>query len=210
MDFGDYCLIEQKRYGCENEMYLHKVIGPLRSNVWVPVPVQSPATEEFGDEMADVIRCVCCGVSETEVRKYRVQDVKPNTRFRVSATINFNDDLVQTRLAPEDDWRLYECSECGWKIQALAINAVMACRICHLHTMVESDAAPERLAEKIDKRVCHAPGDTCLACPHYYGKADVCSYAPADAERESTDHDKRPTEMLSGADLIKMGYTDDD
>ncbi len=78
LDFGDYGIIEQKRHGCENEQYTHKVIGTLNSNTWVDVPVQSPARETIHDEMTDVIRCVCCGVSETEVLKYRVIDVKPN------------------------------------------------------------------------------------------------------------------------------------
>jgi len=78
LDFGDYGIIEQKRHGCKNEQYTHKVIGRLRSNTWVDVPVQSPAAEIMHDEIVDVIRCVCCGVSETEVLKYRVEDVKPN------------------------------------------------------------------------------------------------------------------------------------
>ena len=42
LDFGDYCLIEQKRYGVENEMFVHKVIGRLRSNSYVDVPVTTP------------------------------------------------------------------------------------------------------------------------------------------------------------------------
>ena len=54
--------------------------------------------------------------------------------------------------------------------------------------------------EKVDKRVCHADGDRCLACPHYYGKADVCSYAPADSSRE---HDVNilgfPFHVMAGA-----------
>lgn len=29
-----------------------------------------------------------------------------------------------------------------------------------------------------DTRVCYAPGDRCLACPHYYGKTDECKYKP--------------------------------
>ena len=32
-------------------------------------------------------------------------------------------------------------------------------------------------APTIDKRRCHAPGDKCYGCDHYYGKADVCKYA---------------------------------
>ncbi len=95
MDFGDYCLIEQKRYGADNEMYVHKVIGTLRSNVWVPVPVQSPATETFGNEMTDIVRCICCGVSETQVLKYRVEDIRPNDKFKTSESINFNEDLIE-------------------------------------------------------------------------------------------------------------------
>lgn len=29
----------------------------------------------------------------------------------------------------------------------------------------------------IDKRICQSPTYRCLACPHFYGKADVCEYA---------------------------------
>lgn len=29
-----------------------------------------------------------------------------------------------------------------------------------------------------DSRVCHAPSNRCYGCPHYHGKASVCSYAP--------------------------------
>ena len=79
IDFGDYCLIEQKRYGVDNEMYLHKVVrGGMRSNTWVPVPVQSPATEVFSQHgLVEVVLCICCGVDETKVLKYRLADVRP-------------------------------------------------------------------------------------------------------------------------------------
>lgn len=77
LDFGDYALIEQKRYVGENEMFQHKVIGRLQSNTYVDVPVQSPATETIHNGIVDVIRCICCGVKETEVLKYRAVDVKP-------------------------------------------------------------------------------------------------------------------------------------
>ena len=78
--FGDYVNIEQKRYGCENEMYIHKVINRLSSNTWVDVPVQSPATNVIHDHMEDVVSCICCGAGETEVLKYRVKDVhKPKS-----------------------------------------------------------------------------------------------------------------------------------
>ncbi|HGW3270985.1 TPA: hypothetical protein ACNKCN_000552 [Klebsiella quasipneumoniae] len=74
--FGDYAIIEQKRHGVPNEMFVHKVIDQLRSNTWVDVPVQSPATETIHDEMEDVCLCICCGVDETEVRRYRVKDMR--------------------------------------------------------------------------------------------------------------------------------------
>lgn len=78
--FGDYAIIEQKRHGVPNEMFVHKVIDQLRSNTWVDVPVQSPATETLHDEMEDVCWCICCGVSETEVRAYRVKDMQRSSR----------------------------------------------------------------------------------------------------------------------------------
>jgi len=75
-DFGDYCLIEQKRYGEPNEMYEHKVIGRLRSNTYVDVPVQIPRAETPHDEVVDVVACVCCGVCERDILRYRLSDVK--------------------------------------------------------------------------------------------------------------------------------------
>jgi hypothetical protein len=77
MNFGDYCYIEQKRHGAPNEMYHHKVIGRLQSTAWVDVPVQSPASETNHGEMVDVIACVCCGVSERNVLRYRTIDCRP-------------------------------------------------------------------------------------------------------------------------------------
>jgi len=76
--FGDYCTIEQKRYGWPNEHYTHKVIGTLKSNTWVDVPVQSPATEtcHYVDELVDVVACVCEGINEREILRYRVLDVR--------------------------------------------------------------------------------------------------------------------------------------
>jgi hypothetical protein len=74
--FGDYVEIEQKRHGAENEMYLHKVINTSSSNAWVDVPVQSPAKETLHGKMMPVASCICCGVCETEVLKYRIKDIK--------------------------------------------------------------------------------------------------------------------------------------
>lgn len=74
--FGDYAIIEQKRHGVPNEMFVHKVIDQLRSNTWVDVPERSPATETMHDKMEDVCLCICCGIDETEVRRYRVRDMR--------------------------------------------------------------------------------------------------------------------------------------
>lgn len=74
-DFGDYALIEQKRFGVPNELFVHKVVSRLRSNSWVDVPVKSPATNVIHGEMEDVCLCIRCGIDETEVLKYRVKDM---------------------------------------------------------------------------------------------------------------------------------------
>lgn len=80
LDFGDYCLIEQKRYGAPNEMYVHKVVGRLLSSAWVDVPVDAADDgwkERNHNEMMPVIAAICCGVSEREVRRYRLVDCIP-------------------------------------------------------------------------------------------------------------------------------------
>jgi len=77
-DFGDYVNIEQKRHGVPNEMFVYKVINRLQSNGWVDVPVQTPATETLHGECEEVVSCICCGVMETVVRKYRVADIQPS------------------------------------------------------------------------------------------------------------------------------------
>jgi hypothetical protein len=74
--FGDYVEIEQKRHGVKNEMYLHKVINTSMCNSWVDVPVQSPAKETLHRKTMPVVRCVCCGVCETEALAYLIKDVK--------------------------------------------------------------------------------------------------------------------------------------
>ena len=76
MKFGDYCLIEQKRYRGANEMYQHKVIGTLRSNTYVDVPVQTPPVENIHPEVVNVVNAICCGVEERQAFRYRVEDVK--------------------------------------------------------------------------------------------------------------------------------------
>jgi len=86
MDFGDYALIEQKRYGVPNEMYVHKVIGRLHSNSWVDVPVQTPARQSLHSEGAEVVACICCGVDERHVLNYRVVDVQPIKTHNAAST----------------------------------------------------------------------------------------------------------------------------
>ena len=83
LTFGDYVVIEQKRHGSKNEMFLHKVIGRSQSNCFVDIPVVPAPLETRHDDVFDVISCICCGVSETVVRKYKLSDVIPNTTFRV-------------------------------------------------------------------------------------------------------------------------------
>ena len=74
--FGDYVVIEMNRYGVPNEMYVHKVINTLVSNTWVDVPVISIGEETIHSEYADVASCICCGICETKVMKYRICDVE--------------------------------------------------------------------------------------------------------------------------------------
>ena len=73
--FGDYAIIEMKRYGESNEKYIHKVIGTMRSNTWVDVPVKTPATETIHDGLTDVVACVCCGIEEKTILMYRASDI---------------------------------------------------------------------------------------------------------------------------------------
>lgn len=78
LEFGNYALIEQKRYGCANEWYLHKVIGRMNSNNYVDVPVQSPAKNTIHNECVDVITAITCGVCEETVLRYKEEDVRRN------------------------------------------------------------------------------------------------------------------------------------
>ncbi|MEH1760274.1 hypothetical protein [Klebsiella pneumoniae] len=83
--FGDYAIIEQKRHGVPNEMFVHKVVGQLRSNTWVDVPVSVPATETLHGEMEDICLCICCGIDETKVRRYRVKDMRRHSPISLVA-----------------------------------------------------------------------------------------------------------------------------
>lgn len=76
-EFGDYVYIEQKRYGCANEMYMYKVINVKNSNVWVNVPVdgRDPA-EKLQPQIETVVSCIMCGIDETLVQRFNLKDVK--------------------------------------------------------------------------------------------------------------------------------------
>ena len=81
LDFGAYCCIEQFRYAPTNEFYQYKVIGRLRSNTWVDVPVKHTPIETRHDGMEDVVLCICCGIDETKVHRFRVSDVVPHGNY---------------------------------------------------------------------------------------------------------------------------------
>lgn len=82
LDFGDYCTVEQKRFGVDNEHYQYKVIGRLRSNAWVNVPLMAAESKPvIHDESADILLCICCGVCEEHVDRFREIDCKPTKRF---------------------------------------------------------------------------------------------------------------------------------
>ncbi len=76
LDFGDYCYIEQKRYGCDNEIYKYKVISAVRTNYYRSVPVDANDQEIKRGELCDAVKVICCGVCEENVETFRLQDVK--------------------------------------------------------------------------------------------------------------------------------------
>ncbi|MCK5216611.1 MAG: hypothetical protein KAJ93_02420 [Methanosarcinales archaeon] len=76
LKFGDYVMIEQLRHACDNEMYSHKVIRVINSTHWVDVPVQVPAKNTYhSGDFVGCVQCICCGVDETEVLTYRLEDI---------------------------------------------------------------------------------------------------------------------------------------
>lgn len=75
--FGYYCYIEQKRYFGENEKFIYKVIGRLKSNFYADVPVDANNRKPYNhDEMVDIVNVICCGVCEEVVERYRLSDVQ--------------------------------------------------------------------------------------------------------------------------------------
>ena len=82
VDFGDYVEILQQLCGKYDTKFMHKVVGQLESNTWVDVPVKSPATEKTHKNMTHVLRCICCGVDESEVLRFRRRDVQLCSHLR--------------------------------------------------------------------------------------------------------------------------------
>lgn len=75
IDFGDYVKIEQFRYGVPNEMYLYKVVGSLKSNVWTDTPIKWDSESIRHDTVEKVLNVICCGIDETKVITVRQCDV---------------------------------------------------------------------------------------------------------------------------------------
>ena len=77
IDFGDYVEIEQKCYGAANEMFVYKVVkGGVESNTYRRVPVDGNSPEPERGDMCPIIFAICCGVDETKVERFRVEDVR--------------------------------------------------------------------------------------------------------------------------------------
>lgn len=74
--FGMYCRIEQKRFGVPNEMYLYKVVSSLRSNCWCEVPYREASNEVIHNSMEDCVLAIRCGIDETDVQRFRMEDVE--------------------------------------------------------------------------------------------------------------------------------------
>ena len=77
IDFGDYVLIEQKRYGVPNEMFQFKVIGSYQSNAYRDVPMEFAEHDmKWHPDVVDVLNVICCGIDETKVDTVRKADVR--------------------------------------------------------------------------------------------------------------------------------------
>ncbi len=64
-----------------------------------------------------------------------------------------------------------------WFGAKTAPEAYLQQALRQMHALIESALLAKGSPEP-DARRCHFPGERCAACPHYYGKTDVCSYAP--------------------------------
>ncbi|WP_064569917.1 hypothetical protein [Klebsiella aerogenes] len=163
--FGDYAIIEQKRHGAPNEMYVYKVIGQLRSNKWVDVPVWGVATEILHKELDDVCLCIRCGIDETVVHRYRVKDMQRSSRSPDGGEV--------TALALTLE-KCRELSGCpagvdlqDWVKQLAAENVGPKESVEHAAGCIAaaeaeglidalSETTDERLAGLVHRRLCHA------------------------------------------------------
>ena len=76
IEFGDFCTIEQKRYGCQNEFYRYKVVGRKRSNSWTEAPVDGRNEKEvLHDHIDDVVTVVCDNLDDRTVHQFRISDL---------------------------------------------------------------------------------------------------------------------------------------
>ncbi len=74
--FGDFCSIEQKRYGAQNEFYGYKVVNRLRSNSWICVPVDARDQKpKLHDEVFDVVEVISLTAGCNVIERFRVIDL---------------------------------------------------------------------------------------------------------------------------------------
>ena len=59
------------------------------------------------------------------------------------------------------------------------------------------------------KIICHAPGDQCLNCDHYKGKADECLYAKAEKPSDELATLRAALEKIDNSIHEAAGYTGD-
>jgi len=77
LNFGSYCTIEQKRYGCDNEFFQYKVIGVGKANYYRTVPCDARDSDKKMGDIVPIVKAICCGVDESKVETFRICDVKP-------------------------------------------------------------------------------------------------------------------------------------
>jgi len=93
LKFGDYVCIEQKRHGAKNEMYNCRVVSVGgKSNTYVEVPVQSPASPNIHTDIVDIVGVITTPISEEKLMYYRIEDVVFHGR-----TITLADVLLASR-----------------------------------------------------------------------------------------------------------------
>ena len=82
--FGDFCTIEQKRYGVPNEFYEYKIVGRKRSNSWTKTPVgPNNEKETLHDHLDDVVTVVCNNLDDRTVHQFRISDLASMRKAQV-------------------------------------------------------------------------------------------------------------------------------